>query len=95
MAALAFPVVLLLIIPKQVRSLAVFSAASNVLICSSILWVLVESAKQAMATDFAALKGLPLCKPEFPLFVGNSVYVNSTLLRPQPSHLSLSFSERR
>ncbi len=74
MAALAWPIVLLLIIPKQVRSLAVFSAVSNTLICSSILWVLVESVKQAMATDFAALKSLPLCKSEFPLFVGNSVY---------------------
>lgn len=74
MAAMAFPVVLLLIIPNQVKSLAVFSAASNLLICSSILWVLIESLKHAIADNFDQVKRLPLCRPQFPLFVGNSVY---------------------
>ena len=45
MAALAFPIVLLLIIPKQVKNLAIFSAMSNFLICTSILWVLTESCR--------------------------------------------------
>ncbi|QDZ19616.1 amino acid permease [Chloropicon primus] len=74
MAALAFPVVLLLIVPNQVKSLAVFSGMSNLLICSSILWVLVESVRHAVADNFDAVKKLPLCRSEFPLFVGNSVY---------------------
>lgn len=70
-----FPILLLLIVPDKVRSLAYFSAAANLLICSSILWVLVESTRHAFATDFAALKGLPLAMPAtFPMFVGNSVY---------------------
>mmetsp|Transcript_5906 Transcript_5906/g.20361 ORF Transcript_5906/g.20361 Transcript_5906/m.20361 type:complete len:446 (-) Transcript_5906:1133-2470(-) len=74
MAALAFPVVLLLIVPNQVRSLAVFSAMSNLLICSSILWVLVESVKHAVADGFSEVRALPLCREKFPVFVGNSVY---------------------
>ena len=75
MAALAFPVVLLLIIPKQVKSLAVFSGISNLLICTSILWVLVESCRYAFNTNFEEVRKLPLVNgKEFPLFIGNSVY---------------------